>query len=761
MKIALFDAFPLVPFNAERELIARCLKVFAKLGHKAISVSTSGEVAEFNPDIVLCTHERSPKLTEHFTIGALWSPTLFYKDNPELLRNIRSWDLIIPIDEAIRQFAIDLHFPVRHRTAVSKHVIYPSAQVVDVPLPAPTKLSLAYVGVQWDGGRHEALFTRLADEVDLRVYGPEEAWGFIHAAYGGPIPFDGNALFETLNGHGAVLAFHKESHRREDTPSMRCFEACAAKCFVITDLMPSLQHLFGDNFSYVDMDAGVDQAVQQIKLALDAANREREKTTARIEAAHRFFRERVSLDALLPAILDEAEARISQKRSIAARAVDAPTVSVIIRCGRRPLRMISRAVDSIKRQLYPRISLIFARFAPIEGFDRYVDDLRKSNRFDDIEVLDVGGAGGRSESLWTGLRAVKTPFFSILDDDDEWFPDHLHHLMEIFERDESVDLAHSGAIRHDEEGHSPHLHTRLRRSDGTWLDERRVLSYCQAQDIGQLLKGENSILPNSILARSELLVAEVLEDPQLDVMQDIYLYLLLIARGARFAFNGRATAIWNWRVQSRDNSWFELDLTQCNARGERIARRLGQYQFPGYGLGETVIGWGNPVGTDPVAEVVSQIPRYPREIVYKAELDDQILLHREGRPSCLSSMKGLSYHEDWGRWTDGDCVELVFWHPLPKSFEFEFVTRPAPTMVGKNVTIGVGSFSKVITFENANLGTYRVPVKHHNGANTIIMQIANPVSPAEAAGDPDGDQRRLGIALTSFRIVPKRKFSFA
>jgi hypothetical protein len=95
---------------------------------------------------------------------------------------------------------------------------------------------------------------------------------------------------------------------------MRPFEACAAKCLVITDAMPSLQTLFGESFSYVDMDAGVERAVQQVKLALDTANREREKTAARIDAASRIFNERVSLDAMLPPILAEAEAIIGKKK---------------------------------------------------------------------------------------------------------------------------------------------------------------------------------------------------------------------------------------------------------------------------------------------------------------------------------------------------------------------------------------------------------------------------------------------------------------
>ena len=360
--------------------------------------------------------------------------------------------------------------------------------------------------------------------------------------------------------------------------------------------MPSLQALFGDSFSYVDMDAGVERAVQQVKLALETANRERGKTAARIDAANRIFNERVSLDAMLPPILAEAEAIISRKKTIAVRTANAPTVSVIIRCGGRPLDMISRAVTSIRRQLYPRVSLIFARFAPIEGFDDYVADLRGSNHFDDVSVYDVGGRGKRSESMWTGLRAVKTSFFAMLDDDDQWFPDHLHHLMEVFESDRSVDFVYSGGIRHDEEGHSPILHPRLWRNDGTCLDEKRALIFCDTFDIGRLLKWDNVILSHAFIARSELLAAEVLDDPRLDVMEDVYLYLILLARGAKFAFNGRATAVWNWQVRSNDNSMVNYEMARRAEQVEQIIRQLGQYRFAGNYLGQDVIGRG--IGSD-------------------------------------------------------------------------------------------------------------------------------------------------------------------
>jgi hypothetical protein len=186
--LLLVDAFPLAPFTAEREFIARCLNVLSKLGHEAISVATTVEIHKFNPDLVISTHDLAAKLTEHFTIGSLWSPTPFYKDDESRLKNIMSWDIVVPMDDLTRLFATDLHYPTRRCSSVSRHVLFPSAPVIDIADPDLQKVSLAYIGVHWDGIRHEQFFRELATAVDLHVYGPPGPWEFLPEVYRGSVP---------------------------------------------------------------------------------------------------------------------------------------------------------------------------------------------------------------------------------------------------------------------------------------------------------------------------------------------------------------------------------------------------------------------------------------------------------------------------------------------------------------------------------------------------------------------------------------------
>jgi hypothetical protein len=630
MKIALLDAFPRLEFSAEKEFIIRCIEVFRRLGHEAREIITSDQVMGFGPDFVFVTHDIVPKMTEHFTVGPLWSPTEFYKNDRERLRAIRSWDLVLPINEETRQFAVDLHFPLRHRSAVGQHFLYPSAPVVDIALPDTERLSLAYVGVHWDGARHEELFRALAEVVDLHVYGPAAAWSFLPATYRGSIPFDGHSLIQTLNRHGAVLALHKPTHSTEDTPSMRVFEACAAKCLVITDPMASLKGIFGDSIEYVDAAANPQCTAEAIAAIMRAARSTADATAKRISTAHEIFRKTVSLEVLLTQVVEEVAQRRAGQQVIVPKSAET-TISVIIRCGSRPLSLIKRAVLSLERQLYTGIAIIFARFAEIAGFDTYIHELRASGRFQDIQVVEVGGDGCRSTSLWAGMQQVKSPFFANLDDDDEWFPDHLLHTMAAFKQEPEADLFYSGGIRREEEGQLPNPHERLQRADGTFFPETRELMFFDAFDLGRLLKLDNMILSHSFVGRSNLLTGPVLDDPKLESIEDVYLYLLLVARGADIRFTGRVSVIWNWRSTSRDNFMLAITDDRKALSTEKIVRRLSDYRFPGNYLGQLVLGRGYLALAPEIVEI-RQTHIAALQQLHQAIPQLQIAARQGGRP---------------------------------------------------------------------------------------------------------------------------------
>jgi len=591
MKIALLNAFPNLSHSPEREFIQRSLVVLNKSGHQAIEVITSDDILQFDPDFVLVTHEFVAKLTHHFTVGLLWSPTQFYKEDIARMRAIRSWDLAVPINDTTRRFARDIHFPMRHLTAVSDLNFYPSAPINDLPIPDPSTFSLAYVGAHWDGRRHNDLLQALAAVVDLHVYGPPKAWEHMPDQYRGPIPFDGDSVVRTLNRHGAVLAIHKTAHMEEDTPSMRVFESCAAKCLVFTDPMPSLTGIFGDTLHYVDLDRDPNAVARAIADTMSKYRSDPLLFLETIRRADSLFRARASLDRLLPALIEDVERRRAALRMSDAGSTEGFDVTVIVRCGSRPLSIIQRAVASLQSQTYKRIGILFARYAEIEGFGDWLRTLSNSGRFLFATDLPVRGDGVRSVAMWAGLRAIQTELFCMLDDDDELFPNHFSDLAGVLRKYPDVDVTYCGVIRQEEDGVFLNGHARFKGDLEQQIRERRALQFFSDYNFDRLLRFDNYIQSNAWLARKRVLTPEVLDDPEMEVSEDLYFYLLLASRH-HFLFSGTVSAVWNWRSRASDNSMTSVSQQRWMNAGERMLRRLAQVSFKGGYQGRDILGRG-------------------------------------------------------------------------------------------------------------------------------------------------------------------------
>lgn len=782
MKVALLNAFPNLLHSAEREFIERCVAVLGALGHEACSVVTSDDTMAFGPDLVIVTHEFVAKTTDHFTVGLLWSPTLFYRDDEERLKAIRSWDLVVPINAETRRVATSLHFPLRHRTAVSDLDFFPSAPVSDLPLPDTSSLGVAYVGAHWDGQRHRRLLEELARVTDLHVYGPAQAWEFLPDHYRGSIPFDGKSLVRTLNRHGIVLALHKLEHVEEETPSMRVFEACSARCAVITERMQGLVDLFGDDIHCVDTSLSPRRLAQDIADIVNRYKAEPALFAQRVTRLHAAFRARASLERLLTSLLDEVRARKAQASAAVPRGPADPEVSVIIRCGSRPLAVVERAVASVAAQTYARIGLILVRYAEIEGFEPWLAATRATGRFTFVREVPATGKGVRSASMWAGLRAVQSEAFCMLDDDDEWFRDHVAGLVAVLAQDPGCDVAYSGVVKQEEDGAFLNDHARFKGDLQVEIKERRALKFMDDYNLDRLLRFDNFIQSNTWLARKRVLVGEVLDDPGLEVSEDVYFYLLLATRHG-FRFSGTVSAIWNWRSNAADNSMLAVSQQRWARCGAAVIERLAHMQFPGAFSGRDVVGVGRiaarprgtaalaPVGVRPAAarrslpvawlrqclRVASgrrsflsagdPIPYDPAEVVWSIDFTQSAL------PPFISDVRGLSDFEGWGCWTDGPKLALEFRSPLPPQFTVHLIGHAFKSNHDLPIVVSVGKHEATLRM-SARLRAcrYEVPMLNPDAARSLVFHMPNVRSPA-ATDARSRETRRLGIGLVRLDII--------
>jgi hypothetical protein len=605
MLVAITDSYPNQPFCAETEFTRRFKNAAEAAGHTVIQVITSDDIHACKPDFVLCLSEDTPKLTHYPTLGAMWSPPEIYKDNPYKVRSIRSHDAYLVGSEQVRLYLEDLECSSGVAKPKSDFHFLPVAQ--ERPFVDRKRRSLTYVGVHWDGSRHGEIINKLIKRNIITIYGPQPSWSHLKSGYGGEIPFDGTAVYETLGAHGVALCFHKDTHRAADTPSARLFEAAAAGCVIIADEMPFAKRVLGDAALYVDLRKPPLVVAEAIANHLNELTANPEKASALARRAHELLNQQYGMESLVRKTCDfagmvaqttrEKRALVrrhyvkrdhepqpantgSVDRTIGAAAHGAsPVIDVIVRCGGRTIDYVQRAVDALEKQTAGPLRALLVDYkerADIEAF-------ATNGRYENVRLtyLRSPNNGFRSSTLWTGLANVTAPFFAVLDDDDEIMPDHFCGLLYSAIKNPDASFIYCGAIKVQEEKGHYHRARNFQAKPGgreRIIPETRELKFLDEFNLARFVMFDNYILSNAWIARSGLLDHRLLVDPKMEYAEDLYLSLILAAR-TKFVCSHQATAYWNWRSETRDNSTFDLESPAWRRCAERILLRLRDVTF--------------------------------------------------------------------------------------------------------------------------------------------------------------------------------------
>ena len=593
MHIAVVNGFPYLPNSAEVEYIKRLASVGASMGHRIYEVVTSDDIHMCAPDFVLTTHEFSPKLTPYFTAGILWSPPAFYETDPRRVKSILSYDAYLPGSEHVSRFLDDLEFSTGIQKPRSQFPFLPTAPRMEFVRREPERpFELVYVGVHWDGLRHSSILSALDADRMLNLYGPAASWTDFPHSYRGEIPFDGASVYNVLARHGVALCLHKDEHRAADTPSMRLFEAAAAGCLIISDGIPFARRELGDAAFHLDFRRDAHDLSERILEIIHWANDNPDKASELAARSHMILRDKYSIEATLQKCCDfvnscktglaenrRATVQIAAQRERCHATAPRPAdVDIVIRTGTRPLAMPHRAIRAVAAQEGGNYRVILVDF---KGRDDIRDlAARESTPRLSIKYIRCPDTGLRSTSLWAGFREVTAPFFAVLDDDDTVMSNHYPSLLDLSGKHHEHGVYYSGTIRVEDE---PNNFVTAPNFNGPLcieLGETRQLFFLDYHDLMRLVALQNYIQSNTWIARSHLLDAEMLTDPEMMVGEDMYLYLML-ARKASFMCSFSPTAYWHWRSNSRENSMLQVDPRIWEREVLKLVRRLGPLSFPG------------------------------------------------------------------------------------------------------------------------------------------------------------------------------------
>src|SRR5262249_6607028 len=155
------------------------------------------------------------------------------------------------------------------------------------------------------------------------------------------------------------------------------------------------------------MAAGVHACLAEIKRDPSAA-------ADRAERAREVFEQTFAAEKMLANAVAYHE-KVQAARAARRRALPTdPRVSVVVRCGGRPIELLKQAVDSIRNQTVGTFTVILAKHQDLDVSPIVSDLSGRVTAFTEVEVF----SGNRAQTLIAGLDRVETEFFAMLDDDD-------------------------------------------------------------------------------------------------------------------------------------------------------------------------------------------------------------------------------------------------------------------------------------------------------------------------------------------------------
>lgn len=139
---------------------------------------------------------------------------------------------------------------------------------------------------------------------------------------------------------------------------------------------------------------------------------------------------------------------------------------------------------------------------------------------------------------------------------------------------------------------------------------------------------------------------------------------------------------------------------------------------------------------------------------YSARVQDGIIFKKEGYPSFLKNMEGVSYADKTGRWTDAKKSPgaiFTFVEPLPKRFRLEIVCGVYEENVANAIKVKIGESVAEFTPTQTNPKKYTLLFENIDSAN--IIEITPPKYFVLKEYLEGSDDRKRGLHLVSLKII--------
>ena len=123
-------------------------------------------------------------------------------------------------------------------------------------------------------------------------------------------------------------------------------------------------------------------------------------------------------------------------------------------------------------------------------------------------------------------------------------------------------------------------------------------------------------------------------------------------------------------------------------------------------------------------------------------------------PSFIKEMKGLSYKEDWGQWSDASKyknIYIEFDKPIEEKIELIIFAKAFGPNVGLPFKIKIGSEVQSLVL-GPNIDEFKLSFKNVEQSSVLEIFTPNSLSPQDL-GLINGDFRKLGIGIRKLSFI--------
>jgi hypothetical protein len=519
---------------AENQSAARIIAAAAIMGIEARELRDSADIIDFDPDFVLSISHMDPKLTPYPTYGVMTGPSAWY-ELPRLVRNILTYDAYLTVTPGMKEWLSDLTFGAR-KTDTPIGFYFNTVLPYDggVPECDYKNASLMYVGTNWDGGRHNDLFSHLAESKFFLLYGPKASWEDYPDRYEGSLPFDSQSLLEAYRQAGVGLCIEHAAFIEEGMPSNRIFETLAAGALAICARTDFNKKWFGDSVLYVDMDRPSRVVAKQVTDHMAWIRNNPQEAREKAHTSHKKYCETFALDKMLRGICDMHEQVAVAKGYVPFALPDpAPKVGVIIRAGSRGKEFLNRSIGSAAGQTYQNLKVYIVLWKQPADLGQVMAMFPDLN----YEIVEEPN-GNRSTCEWRGLTVAKEDgcdLIGILDDDDEYHPNMAASLVRGYSYhrklafDAPITMVAGGSlIAHPK----PQMNfSEFETRNAIARPETRYIQHFHFGNSGQVNDRSYGYSQCALFFVANYLDQEVLQNPNMDIIEDWMIWLQMAERG--------------------------------------------------------------------------------------------------------------------------------------------------------------------------------------------------------------------------------------